>query len=194
VVAFFPSDHHFASEEIFVHGLSQACSYAERDYDHVVLLGIAPDTDEDAYGWIEPGRRLRNGIANGTIFEVSRFWEKPSKDTATRLWRGGCFWNSFIMIGRVGAFCKTLRRSLPDLLVAFEALSAEIDAAGEESALRKLYSKIPAGNFSEDVLSVSPSSLVVLPIHGSGWTDLGEPERVQSALRLRPMERSGVRP
>jgi mannose-1-phosphate guanylyltransferase len=46
VVAFFPSDHHFASEDSRVHGLNQAFTY-----------GIAPESDEDAYGWIEPGRR-----------------------------------------------------------------------------------------------------------------------------------------
>jgi mannose-1-phosphate guanylyltransferase len=184
VVAFFPSDHHFASEDTLVHGLNQAFSYAERDCDHVVLLGIVPESDEDSYGWIEPGRRLHIGVAGDTIFEVSRFWEKPSKETATRLWRAGCFWNSFIMVGRVSAFCKILRRSLPDLLVAFDSMVTGLDAAGEESALRELYSKIQVGNFSDDVLSVSPSFLAVLPIPGSGWTDLGEPERARSALRL----------
>jgi mannose-1-phosphate guanylyltransferase len=39
VVAFFPSDHHFASEEIFVHGLSQAFSYAECGF-RAMSIGI----------------------------------------------------------------------------------------------------------------------------------------------------------
>jgi hypothetical protein len=39
--------------------------------------------------------------------------------------------------------------------------------------------------FSYEVLSVCPSDLAVFPVEGLGWTDLGEPERVLSALNLK---------
>ena len=40
-----------------------------------VLLGIAADTGETAYGWIEPGQPV--GTEHADIFDVHQFWEKP---------------------------------------------------------------------------------------------------------------------
>jgi hypothetical protein len=61
---------------------------------------------------------------------------------------------------------------------------AAIQPGTEDSALENLFSKIPASNFSNDVLSAHPSGLTVFPVRGLGWTDLGEPERVLSTLQL----------
>jgi hypothetical protein len=58
-------------------------------------------------------------------------------------------------------------------------------ASSEEAALYKLFSSVPASNFSYEVLSVCPSDFAVVPVEGLGWTDLGEPERVLSALNLK---------
>jgi hypothetical protein len=57
--------------------------------------------------------------------------------------------------------------------------------AMEERALYELFSSVTASDFSYEVLSVSPSDLAVFPVEGLGWTDLGEPERVLSALKVR---------
>jgi CheY-like chemotaxis protein len=54
----------------------------------------------------------------------------------------------------------------------------------EEAALYELFSRVPNSNFSHEVLSVCHSDLAVLPVEGLGWTDLGEPERVRSALKV----------
>jgi hypothetical protein len=52
----------------------------------------------------------------------------------------------------------------------------------QSSELREIYAKIPAANFSNEVLSARPADLTVLPAHGLGWSDLGEPQRVLSAI------------
>jgi mannose-1-phosphate guanylyltransferase len=98
--------------------------------------------------------------------------------------RGGCLWNSFVMVGRVSAFLAMIRRTLPDLLDSFDAMWASVSPGMEVSALRALYSKIPASNFSDEVLSVRPCDLAVLPARGLGWSDLGEPKRALSALNI----------
>jgi mannose-1-phosphate guanylyltransferase len=184
VVGFFPSDHHFECDEAFAASVNQAFVHAELDREHVVLLGIVPESPEDAYGWIEPGVQLRR-IGEAPVFEVGCFWEKPSKDTSRELLDAGCLWNSFVMVGCVSAFLNMLRRSLPDLLASFESMLAVVLPGNEESALRELFSKVPATNFSHDVLSVRPLDLAVLPVYGSGRTDLGEPDRALSTLQLR---------
>jgi len=88
--------------------------------------------------------------------------------------RDGCLWNSFVMVGRASAFLAMIRRTLPELLRSLESM--------EGRGLHELYARIPATNFSDEVLSRRPSDLTVLPARGLGWSDLGEPQRVLSAL------------
>jgi mannose-1-phosphate guanylyltransferase len=170
VVAFFPSDHHFANDNAFAAHMDIAFTQAQRDLERVVLLGIQPDAPEESYGWIEPGEP----VDGGAVFEVRRFWEKPSHRVAIQLMRGGCLWNSFVMVGRVSAFLAMIRRTLPQLLTSLAGM--------ESSTLCEIYAQIPAANFSSEVLSARPSDLTVIPASGLGWSDLGEPQRVLSAI------------
>jgi mannose-1-phosphate guanylyltransferase len=180
VVGFFPSDHHFADDEAFAAHMELAFAQAEQHPERIILLGVAPDSPEESYGWIEPGTCL----ASTAVFGVRCFWEKPSRRVAIRLMRGGCLWNSFVMVGRVSAFVDMIRRTLPDLLRSFDSMWAAVCPGKEASALHELYAKIPASNFSDEVLSKRPSDLAVLPASGLGWSDLGEPQRALSALRI----------
>ena len=185
LVGFFPSDHHFADDEAFAARVDLAFTQTELEPARVILLGIKPDAPEESYGWIEPGESL----AGGAAYEVRCFWEKPSRRVAARLMQGGCLWNSFVMVGRVSTFLAMIRRTLPGLLNAFESISSGSDM----SALRQLYSEVPASNFSDEVLSKCPEHLAVLPAYGLGWSDLGEPQRVLAALRIPKMERNRQR-
>jgi mannose-1-phosphate guanylyltransferase len=81
----------------------------EQHPERIILLGIMPHSPEEAYGWIEPGVCL----AGSAVFGVRCFREKPSRRVATRLIRGGCLWNSFVMVGRVSAFLEMIRRTFP---------------------------------------------------------------------------------
>jgi mannose-1-phosphate guanylyltransferase len=178
IVSFFPSDHHFRNEEAFASYVDLAFGQAEQHLKRVILLGVTPDSPEETYGWIEPGAPLPAGPA----FEVRGFWEKPSRTLAARLMRGGSLWNSFVMVGRVSAFLEMMRRTLPDLVRSFESMWAAVAPGLEAGALRELYDRIPAADFSDKVLSVRPSDLAVLPARGLGWSDLGEPQRALLAL------------
>ena len=184
VVGFFPADHYFECDEAFAASVNRAFLFAEQSEHHVLLLGVTPDCPEEAYGWIEPGVRLC-AADRGSVFTVRRFWEKPSREKARLLMHAGCLWNSFIMVGRISAFLRMVRNSLPGLLASIMSMQTSLRPETQESRLRELYSKLPASNFSRDVLSVCPSDLAVLPVQGLGWTDLGDPERVLSVLKLK---------
>jgi mannose-1-phosphate guanylyltransferase len=183
VMAFFPSDHHFSDDEAFTSHIESAYAAAEARPEMVVLLGIPPDTPEAEYGWIEPGTPLEIN----TVCRVSRFWEKPSGSLASSLMERGCLWNSFVMVGSVHAFLDHIRRALPGLVELFESIRPSLFTAAEGKALCQVYSGIGAISFSQDVLSAQPNELAVLRATGLGWSDLGEPGRVRSAL-----ERKGV--
>ncbi len=186
LVAFFPSDHHFANVEALIAHIDLAFAMAESHSELVILLGIAPEEPEVGYGWIEPGPALSNPLP-GWVRRVSRFWEKPAQALALTLAENGCLWNSFIMVGHVRAFVNLIRRTLPKLLAAFESVGPAFCTAASRARLCDLYSGISPADFSREVLSVRPSDLAVLCGFGLGWSDLGEPRRVLSALeRNRP--------
>ena len=184
LVAFFPSDHHFADDDAFAAHTDFAFAQAKSHPTRVILLGMEPEGPEQAYGWIEPGSPL-DADSTISISKVRRFWEKPSRRIAANLMRRGCLWNSFVMVGTVGAFMNMVEHTLPDLLASFESICAMADPEMEEKWLRALYLKEPATNFSTEVLAARPSNLAVVRASGLGWSDLGEPERVLSMLRLR---------
>ncbi len=125
----------------------------------------------------------------GCVSPVKRFWEKPDQGLATSLMEQSCLWNSFIMVGHIGAFMATFRRALPAMFEAFNSIQPSVLTASEGMELNRLYPRIPATCFSRDVLSVQPGALAVLRAAGLGWSDLGEPGRVFSVL-----ERKGVAP
>jgi mannose-1-phosphate guanylyltransferase len=180
-VAFFPSDHHFEDDQAFTANIELAFTHAEADHERVVLLGIVPEAPEESYGWIEPGAPLGHPV-NGRVFEVRRFWEKPSRKIASRLVRRGCLWNSFVMVGHIRAFLCLIRQTLPSLLAGLRALGPAVLPGEDDEALLNLYSSIRAMNFSDEVLSVRPSALAVLRADELGWSDLGDPRRVLSVI------------
>ena len=181
VVGLFPSDHHFADDEALSAHVDSAFEAAESSSGRVVLLGIAPNSPEVEYGWIEPGAPLTNQ-AFGNVFEVSRFWEKPNLSLASSLMQRGCLWNSFLMVGRVDTYLSLIRRALPSLVESFESIRPSLFTAIEPAALLHLYSRIRASNFSDDVLAARPNDLAVLSGGNLGWSDLGATSRVLSVL------------
>jgi len=181
VVALFPSDHFFADDEEFMSHIDVAIDAVEVQPATVMLLGITPTTPETEYGWIEPQPSIL-ASAQKSITRVRKFWEKPSSNLATSLMSRGCLWNSFVMVGRVDALLQMTRAALPEMFAAFETVTPAFETASEHKALAELYSQIEDSNFSHEVLAVRPDDLMVLRVGDVGWSDLGEPNRVLSAL------------
>ena len=181
VVALFPSDHFFADDEEFMSHIDVAIDAVEVQPATVMLLGITPTTPETEYGWIEPQPSIL-ASAQKSITRVRKFWEKPSLNLATSLMERGCLWNSFVMVGRVDALLKMTRAAMPEMYAAFAAITPSFETASEHKALAALYSGIEDSNFSHQVLAVRPEDLMVMRVGEVGWSDLGEPNRVLSAL------------
>ncbi|HXR99093.1 MAG TPA: sugar phosphate nucleotidyltransferase [Pyrinomonadaceae bacterium] len=181
VVALFPSDHFFADDEEFMSHIDVAVDAVEIQPATVMLLGITPTTPETEYGWIEPQPSIL-ASAQKSITRVRKFWEKPSLNLATSLMQRGCLWNSFVMVGCVDALLKMTRAAMPELYTALAAITPTFETANEHKALAALYSSIDDSNFSHQVLAVRPEDLMVMRVGEVGWSDLGEPNRVLSAL------------
>lgn len=181
VVALFPSDHFFADDEEFMSHIDVALDAVEVQPETVMLLGITPTAPETEYGWIEAEPSILSS-AQRSITRVRKFWEKPSLNLATSLMDHGCLWNSFVMVGCVDALLKMTRAAMPELYAGFATITPAFETANEHAALATLYSHIEDSNFSHQVLAVRPGDLMVMRVGDVGWSDLGEPNRVLSAL------------
>jgi mannose-1-phosphate guanylyltransferase len=180
-VALFPSDHFFADDDEFMSHVDVAIDAVAFQPESVMLLGITPTAPETEYGWIEPQPSIL-ASAERSITRVRKFWEKPDLGLATSLMERGCLWNSFVMVGRVAALLKMTRAALPEMYAAFAAIAQTFETAAEHEGVLELYSQLDDSNFSHHVLAERPQDLMVMRVSNVGWSDLGEPSRVLSAL------------
>lgn len=178
-VVILPSDHYIDDDRRFMNHINLAFRMTKIRPELTVLVGIAPDSPEPAYGWIEPGEPIDCGTP---LFGVRHFWEKPSRDVATNLMSKGCLWNSFVIIGRVSTLLGLVMVSLPGLHNSFSAIRSTLGTHREESSVASVYANLRDVNFSDEVLQSHPLNLAVLPMEDVKWSDLGEPQRVLQTL------------
>jgi mannose-1-phosphate guanylyltransferase len=190
-VAVFPSDHHVSDDQAFMAHVESALDAVTTEADLVVLLGIAAVAAETDYGWIEPGEPLLAGPP-GTFFRVRRFWEKPSLTVAQALLAKECLWNSFVMVARISTLVSMTCEAIPGLGETFGPLQAALATPAEAEVARGVYARMPARDFSREVLAPRPPNLAVLSVRGVEWTDLGDPRRVLSTLVRSRFRRESV--
>jgi mannose-1-phosphate guanylyltransferase len=186
LVAVFPSDHYVDNEELFMCHADLAMRTANLRRRQLVLLGIRPDRAEPGYGWIEPAVSLGEG---SKLLRVARFWEKPPEPLARKLWQQGCLWNSFVMAGTARAFLTMTFRALPELQRTVAGLWSAVGTPDEHQAMEVAYADLPCRDFAADVLAKSAPDLVIVPVEGLYWNDLGDPRRVYETLarmQIRP--------
>jgi mannose-1-phosphate guanylyltransferase len=178
LVAVLPSDHHYSDEQAFTATLELAFSMAARHPDSVVLLGSPAHSPHVEYGWIEPGAPVAGG---NSLFEVRGFREKPPLDLALRLFEQGALWNTFVMVGRVGAFLEMVGAARTGLLRAFPP--DRLWSGAEVHLPAWLYDRFYAIDFSRDILALQSQRLIALKMENVTWNDLGRPERVMDVLQ-----------
>lgn len=185
MVAILPCDHHYSHETAFTTALESAFDSAARHPDSVVLLGATPQAPEVEYGWIELGPSLFDDrqlpAAGGAPFQVRRFCEKPSIEVARELMRRGSLWNTFVMVGHVRGFLHMVTEALRGVVAELRA--SPLWGGAEVQIPDSLYERLRPVDFSREVLSVQASRLAAQRMGGTGWSDLGHPERVMAVLR-----------
>ncbi|MEO8624692.1 MAG: sugar phosphate nucleotidyltransferase [bacterium] len=167
-----PSDHGIEHETIFRRGILEAVGHAQ-SVGGVVLLGVAPTTPRDDYGWISVGPVARpDGIR-----PVEAFVEKPHAAKARWLLMSGAVWNTMVMVAQVKDLVALFRMHLPNMTATFLQAVA-MPASVRREYLAALYPTLPALNFSRDVLAPARGLLTYTWPSSMGWSDLGTPERL----------------
>ena len=187
-VAVFPSDHFVVDDGAFMRHVVSLLPVVDRHPDRIVLVGAAPDSPEQGYGWIQPGPRL-DEASSGDVRAVRRFVEKPSLAEARACLANGGLWNTFVMLGRARCLVEAGRRALPELVGRLARTRPFLDTPAEARAIELAYRRAPAANFSQAVLAAGAARLAVSRLPALAWSDWGTPERVIATLR-----REGIAP
>lgn len=165
-----PSDHLIENVASFVASARHACALAAGDW--LVTFGIAPQSPETGFGYIEAGAALG---ADG--LEARRFCEKPDLVTAKDfLAAGNYYWNSGMFCFAVGYFLQELRDAAPELFAAVEVCWLE-SRDRRDDARRLLefseatFSTLP--DISIDYALMEKARRVALVPARFDWSDIG---------------------
>lgn len=166
IMLLMPSDHVVADAPAFQVALTCAASAAR--HGHVVTFGIAPDTPDTAYGYIQRGAAVAAGVN-----AVKRFTEKPDRATAEKyLASGDYFWNSGMFVFRADVLLDELNRHEPGLV---EVCKASLAAAANDLDFTRLdaasFGKVK--NISIDYAVMERTDKAVVVPCDIGWSDVG---------------------
>ncbi|HEY9764040.1 MAG TPA: mannose-1-phosphate guanylyltransferase [Trichocoleus sp.] len=168
VVAFFPADHWIADETAFCQTLTCAAELAVAE-GAIATLGISPTYPSTGYGYIEQGEDAGTyGSLNA--YKVSRFTEKPDKETAEAFINSGRFsWNSGMFIFPASVMLNELKTHAAELM-------GPILEQGVEA-----YATLPKLSIDYAVMEKTDRAYV-MPV-SFGWDDLGDWNAVERLLK-----------
>jgi mannose-1-phosphate guanylyltransferase len=174
VVGFFPCDHYYSDDESFRSVVRSAAAGAKHFPQSLVVVGAEAEYAETEYGWIEPALAVLE-IQDKPLCRVGRFWEKPAMSQARALLQSGCLWNTFVTIGSAATFLELICSEVRGVVLS-------VTRALADNELGPTYARLPSVDFSRDILAHQAKRLLVLRDSGSGWADLGSPDRVLGLL------------
>ncbi len=159
VVGFFPADHWIGDQKAYETTLRAATEVALTQ-PSIVTLGIQPDYPSTGYGYIEQAETV--GEYEGLpVYKVSRFTEKPDRETAETFLSTGLFsWNSGMFIFRAEVVLGELKTYASDLINALLEKGVEAYPSLEKKSI-------------DYALMEKTGLAYVLPAK-FGWDDLGD--------------------
>ena len=172
------ADHVIRNEELFRKLLVRAIEIAAQG-THLLTFGIDPTRPEIGYGYIHAPKPWE---ATTRVLEVSRFTEKPDRETAERFVQEGTYyWNSGMFVWRVDTILEEIRQFLPDLGASLEDLRSHIGTTGFQEELVTAYSSLDKISIDHGVMEKSIRTLL-LPAGEIDWSDVGGWEALRELL------------
>jgi mannose-1-phosphate guanylyltransferase len=155
-VSFLASDHYIGDVAGFLRVLARAYDFAETN-DYLMTIGIAPDSPDTGYGYLELGEAIES-----EVLRVRAFKEKPDLARAEEFLRAGNYaWNAGMFVWRSEVFRRALESAAPEI--------ARVTAANYES--------MPSISIDYALMEQAPR---VATIRGDfGWSDVGSFEALR---------------
>jgi mannose-1-phosphate guanylyltransferase len=166
-VFFLPADHVVDDEEVMTNALATMIEWIGEDPGPVYLLGALPQGPHDQLGYIIP---WHDAILMPT--GVYEFVERPDVHRARRLINAGGLWNTFIFGGCIASL---IRLFPPRFAATIAEFRAALQSDHVEVDLARLYDRLTAVDFSQDLLARQTDQLRVLRLLRCGWWPLKAP-------------------
>ena len=159
-----PSDQDIDDTDAFKQCLDKAVARATDG--EMVVFGVTPEGPETGFGYIK-------AIADGDLYKVDKFVEKPDLITAqSYVDSGDYFWNSGILVCRANRFLAAIKQFHPQML---DNCRRSLKSAVYDTDFIRLrevdFAKCEAISIDYAVLEkTSDLSLIPLPVN---WSDMG---------------------
>ena len=168
VLLVLPADHVIKDLAAFHAALSEAEQLAQQG--HLVTFGIVPGAPETGYGYIQSGDRLS---ADSPAMKISRFVEKPDRDTAGEyLTSGDYFWNSGMFVFRATRYLDALAQFAPGILEASKQAYEQAETDADFIRLEKQAFIDCSSDSIDYAVMEHTDNGVVIPLN-VGWNDVG---------------------
>jgi len=162
VVGIFPSDHAVGDVKVFLQTVERGFEFAQAE-EYLVTIGIKPTEPNTGFGYLELGEEIRR-----KVLRVKRYVEKPNREKAEKLVRGGKHvWNGGMFLWRIRYFEKVLKSASPQIAEITSRLIATEDPAER----RALYELMP--NISIDYAVMERADRVATVRGDFDWSDVG---------------------
>lgn len=184
-MAVMPSDHVIQSPEEFQQALLAGEALIDQDPTRIVTFGIPPTYPAESFGYIERGARLDDDASSA--FKVSRFREKPDRETAQQYMQSGSFyWNSGIFMWKASTILNALEANVPDIYRHISAIAASMGTDAYAATLEKEFNAIKGTSIDYAVMESYPNVVVIEATFP--WDDVGS---WQSLSRLNEPDANG---
>ena len=161
-----PSDHLITRDQLFQESIINGFEFVENN-DALLTLGINPTRPETGYGYIQVGQK-----AQGNIFHVKTFTEKPKRELAeVFLESGEFFWNSGIFLWSAQTIIRELKTNAPDVSNCFEKGKDLFGTPAEEEFIAENFPGCMG--ISIDFAVMEKARNVYVECVEFGWNDLG---------------------
>ena len=163
------ADHIINNKLAFHQAIKSAFKFALQG--RLVTFGIVPTGPETGYGYIHRGQE--ETLDEQIAYQVSRFVEKPNKETAeSYIASGEYYWNSGLFMFRAKKYLEELEKFRPDIL---DACKAAIQGCKESDEFikvdRDLFIACPDESVDYAVMEKTTDAVVVG--FDADWSDVG---------------------
>lgn len=170
-LAIMPADHFIKDQKRFGTALLEAGKLAMQN--QLITLGIKPSFASEAYGYLELGKKLSEGV-----YEVSNFIEKPDEKKAQKLLdKGRVCWNSGIYVAKNSHLTQLFNSHLPETLLrsqkSIERASHDMDFIWLNESSYQLETVKSFDSYISE-----KTKLIQMIEYTSEWSDLGSWEEV----------------
>ena len=163
------ADHIINNKLAFHQAIKSAFKFALQG--RLVTFGIVPTGPETGYGYIHRGQE--ETLDEQIAYQVSRFVEKPNKETAeSYIASGEYYWNSGMFMFRAKKYLEELEKFRPDILDACKAAIQGCEESDEFIKVdRDLFIACP--DESVDYAEMEKTTDAVVVGLDADWSDVG---------------------